>query len=568
MSATATGKRWVQRPRAAAACELGGLPPAIARLLGGRGFVTARETEAFLRGTLDREHDALLLPNIEPALDRIVRAMRDGELIAVFGDFDVDGVTATAILVEGITALGGTVLPYLPDRFSEGYGVNSAALSELRRRGAALVITADCGINADREVDYANEIGLDVIVVDHHSIPGQLPEAVALVDPKFADSDYPCAELSAGGIAFKLLGALAARLGQPFAPEEHLDLVALSTVCDMAPLEGENRALVRQGLKALQRTARPGLHALAEAAGADIRKATAWTLGFQLGPRLNAAGRVAHADLAYELLTTRGESRARTLATKLNALNAERQRLTQQAVEVSRTLIEREDVDAPLLMVGHAEIQQGIVGLVASRLADTYHRPAVVYQHLGESCRGSARSVPAFNIVEALYAAAPLMTRFGGHRQAGGFTAPSENMPALRTALLEQARIQLAGQDLTPTIEFDDELDLDEFGRRELQWFPFLEPFGLGNPEPQFVSRGLEVLDRRAVGADRSHLQLRLRSGSAVWRGIAFGLAEVAPRSGSRIDALYSVRPGRSGAPELHVRDFAAADHTPATLLP
>lgn len=559
MSATATGRRWVQRQRRDAVCELGGLPPAIARLLGARGLVTARETEAFLRGALDREHDPLLLPNIEPALERICAAIREGELIAVFGDFDVDGVTATAILVEGIAALGGKIMPYLPDRFGEGYGVNSAALSDLRRRGASLVITADCGINADREVDHANEIGLDVIVVDHHSIPERLPEAVALVDPKFADSAYPCAELSAGGIAFKLLGALAERLGRPIGPEEHLDLVALSTVCDMAPLEGENRALVRQGLKALQRTARPGLHALAEVAGAEITKATAWTLGFQLGPRLNAAGRVAHADLAYELLTTRDEARARTLATRLNALNAERQRLTQQAVEVSRELIEREDAAAPLLMVGHAEIHEGIVGLVAGRLAEAFHRPAVVYQHLGDRCRGSARSVPAFNIVEALYAAAPLMTRFGGHRQAGGFTAPSENMPALRTALLEQAQAQLAGQDLTPVIEFDDELDLSEFGRRELQWFPFLEPFGLGNPEPQFVARGLEVLDRRAVGSDRTHLQLRLRSGGAVWRGIAFGLAEAAPRTGSRIDALFSVRPGRSGAPELHVRDFAAS---------
>ncbi|HLZ69268.1 MAG TPA: single-stranded-DNA-specific exonuclease RecJ [Dehalococcoidia bacterium] len=559
MTATATGKRWLQRAPAAATCDLGGVPPAIARLLAARGLSAAPAAEAFLRGALEREHDPLLLPNIEPALARIEHAMRDGEQIAVFGDFDVDGVTATAILVEGIASLGGNIIPYLPDRFSEGYGVNSAALSELRRRGVSLVLTADCGINADREVDHANEIGLDVIVVDHHSIPGRLPDAVALVDPKFSDSVYPCAELSAGGIAFKLLGALAERLGRPFAPERYLDLVALSTVCDMAPLVGENRALVRQGLKALQRTSRPGIVALAEAAGADLAKATAWTLGFQLGPRLNAAGRVAHANLAYELLSTHDEARARELAAKLHAHNVERQKQTLQAVEVSRTLIEHEDPEAPLLMVGHAKIQQGIVGLVASRLADTYHRPAVVYQQLGECCRGSARSIPAFNIVEALYAAAPLMTRFGGHRQAGGFTAPSENVPALREALVEQAHAQLDGQDLTPTLEYDDEIDLGGFGKRELQWFPFLEPFGLGNPEPQFLARGLEVLDRRAVGADRTHLQLRLRSNGVVWRGIAFGLAEAAPRPGDRLDALFSIRPGRSGAPELHVKDFAAA---------
>ncbi|HEY7294028.1 MAG TPA: single-stranded-DNA-specific exonuclease RecJ [Dehalococcoidia bacterium] len=560
MMATATGKRWVRRAPQGDVCELDGVPPVIARLLGARGLTAAHAAESFLLGALEREHDPLLLPNIEPALQRIVRAIREDELIAVFGDFDVDGVTAAAILVEGIAALGGEVIPYLPDRFSEGYGVNSTALTALRRRGVSLVITADCGINADREVDHANEIGLDVIVVDHHSIPGRLPDAVALVDPKFGDSAYPCAELSAGGIAFKLLGALAERMGRPFAPEEFLDLVALSTVCDMAPLHGENRMLVRQGLKALQRSARPGLHALAAVAGADLAQATAWTLGFQLGPRLNAAGRVAHANIAYELVTTRDEERAHELAAKLNACNAERQKLTQQAVEVSRTLLERDGADAPLLMVGHAEIQQGIVGLVASRLADTYHRPAVVYQHLGDRCRGSARSIPAFNIVEALYASAPLMTRFGGHRQAGGFTAPSENVPALREALVAQAREQLSEQDLTPTLEYDDELDLGEFGKRELRWFPFIEPFGLGNPEPLFLARGLNVQDRRAVGADRSHLQLRLRSGAAHWRGIAFGLAHVAPRAGSRVDALFSVRHGRAGVPELHVKDFAVAE--------
>jgi len=557
---TATGKRWVRRDQSAAACELPGLPPTMARLLGARGYVDAAAAEAFLRGAQDRDHDPLLLPQIEPALARIAAAIHGSELIAVFGDFDVDGVTATAILVEGISALGGRVIPYLPDRFSEGYGVNSGALTELRSRGASLVITADCGISADNEVDHANEIGLDVIVVDHHAIPPRLPEAVALVDPKLPGCEYPCLELAACGVAFKLLSALADRLGASFDPEQHLDLVALGTVCDMAPLLGENRVLVRQGLKALRSTARPGLWALAEAGRFDLRDANAETLGFRIGPRLNAAGRIAHAGLAYELLTTEDETRARELAQQLEALNAERQRITKHAVEVSQQLIAEEGPNgAALIMVGHAEIQQGIVGLVAGRLAEAYRRPAIVYQHLGESCRGSARGIPEFNVVEALQAAAPLMTRFGGHRQAGGFTAPAANMAELRAFLGAYAHERLDGRDLTPSLEYDEEIDLDAFGERERKWLPFLEPYGLANAEPVFVARGLNVVESRAVGGDQTHLRLRLRSGAATWPGIAFGLAHAAPRRGARIDAAFTVRPGRNGAPDLHVKDFSPA---------
>lgn len=553
---TATGRRWRKRG-VASDFRHTRLPETISRLLGARGLRSEPEADAFLRGDLAAGHDPLLLPQIEPALVRIARAVRERELVAVFGDFDVDGVTATAILVEGITALGGSAIPYLPHRFSEGYGLNVRALGTLHDRGVSLVISADCGISSVDEVAYANEIGLDVIVVDHHTIPDEVPDAVALVNPKLEGCAYPSTELAACGVAFKLLIALAEHLGRPYDPEEHLDLVALGTVCDMAPLAGENRWIVRHGLRTLRHTSRPGLWALAEAGRFALKKADAEMLGFRVGPRLNAAGRLEHAALAYELLTTRDAERAAALAQHLERLNAERQRQTREAVALARQLAAEEPADAPLIMVGHESISRGIVGLVAGRLAEERHRPAIVYERGTTESRGSARSIPEFNMVEALHHARPLLLACGGHRQAGGFTARTENLPAVRDQLSAWAAERLADVELTPVLEYDDELALNGFGAQERKWLRYLEPFGQGNPEPVFVARGLRVAETRVVGADRSHLQLRLRSEGAVWRGIAFGLAHAAPPLGARLDVAFCLRDDRNGRSELHVRDFA-----------
>jgi single-stranded-DNA-specific exonuclease len=552
---SATGRRW-QRRGIDSGFRHPRLPETISRLLASRGIESEQSAEAFLSAKVAVEHDPMLLPQVDLALERVARAVRQDELVAVFGDFDVDGVTATAILVEGITALGGRAIRYLPHRFSEGYGLNKGALAGLRDRGVSLVISADCGISSVDEVAYANEIGLDVIVVDHHSIPEQLPDAVALVNPKLEDCAYPCTELAACGVAFKLLLALADHLCRPYEPAEHLDLVALGTVCDMAPLVGENRSIVRRGLKALQRTDRPGLWALAKSGGFDLRRADAETLGFRIGPRLNAAGRLEHAGLAYELITTRDEVRAKALAEHLERLNAERQRQTREAVALARELAAEEPADAPLIMVGHPSISSGIVGLVAGRLAEEHYRPAVVYERGAEQSRGSARSIPEFNMVEALHRTRPLMLACGGHRAAGGFTARNENLPAVREQLSAWAAERLAGVELAPVVEYDDELSLDQLGAQERKWLPYLEPFGQGNPEPIFVARGLRVAETRKVGGDGSHLQLRLRSERAVWRGIAFGLAHAAPSLGERLDVAFALRTDRDGRIDLHVRDF------------
>ena len=555
---SATGKRWLRRAAPSGPAGHPRLPDLIDRLVGERGAASAGAAEAFLRADLDGEHDPLLLPDLPAALDRIECAIRRHEQIAVYGDYDVDGITATAILVEAIGALGGLVRPYLPHRFSEGYGVNAAALSALHDDGVALVVTVDCGISAAAEVAHANEIGLDVIVLDHHAIPATLPDAVAVVDPKLDGCAYPCTELCAGALAYKLAGALAERLGGDYDAESHVDLAGLATICDMAPLLGENRVIARRGLMALGKTNRPGLHALARAGSFDLRSADGDLFGYRIGPRLNAAGRLDHAYVAYELLTTRDEQRARALATELERLNRTRQAETVRAIALAESLLAAEEADAPLIFVGHERMPQGIVGLVAARLAERHNRPAFVFERGEDVARGSARGIPAFDIVGALQDAAPLLQRHGGHHQAGGFTVANESLPALRERLRAFAASALAGADLSPVIEHDGPIDLDAEAEMLLKWRNHLGPFGVGNPEPLLLAQGLTVADARTVG-DGSHLKLRLRAGGRAWSAIAFGMAAVAPAPGARIDALLHVRPGRYGAVDLHVRDIASA---------
>jgi single-stranded-DNA-specific exonuclease len=556
---SATGKRWLRRATLGDTAGHPRLPDLIDRLVGERGAVSPAGAEAFLRADLDGPHDPLLLPNLPAALDRIERALRAGEQIAVYGDYDVDGVTATAILVEAIGALGGRVRPYLPHRFSEGYGVNAAALSALHDDGVALVITVDCGISAAAEVAHANERGLDVIVLDHHAIPATLPDAVAVIDPKLDGCVYPCIELCAGALAYKLAGALAARVGGDYDAESHIDLAGLATICDMAPLLGENRVIARRGLAALGSTKRPGLHALARAGGFDLRSTDGDLFGYRIGPRLNAAGRLDHAYVAYELLTTRDERRAHELATELERLNRTRQAETVRAIALAESLLLAEGgCEAPLIFVGHEQMPQGIVGLVASRLAERHNRPAFVFERGDELSRGSARGIPAFDVVGALQDSARLLQRHGGHHQAGGFTVANEHLPALRERLLAHAEAALTGADLSPVVEHDGLIDLDAEAEMLLKWRNHLGPFGVGNPEPLLLAEGLTVLDARAVG-DGSHLKLRLRGHGRAWSAIAFGLAAYAPAPGGSIDALLHVRPGRNGTVDLHLRDFAVA---------
>lgn len=547
-------------------------PPLVRHLLWHRGIRTVIEATAFMDPSHADANDPLLLPDAQPALDRLQQAIRNDELIAVYGDFDVDGVTASAILIEGLRGLGARVEPYLPDRFSEGYGVNNAAIDTLAKSGARVMITADCGTSSIDEIAHATSLGVDTIIADHHTVPPQLPAALAVVNPKRADNRYPETELASGGLTFKLMSALYDAMGRHYDADKYLDLVALSTVCDMAPLRGENRILVQRGLAALAHTQRPGLTALMEAAGVEAARVDADSIGYALGPRLNAAGRLAHARMALDLLLERDPSTAMTRAFELTALNKQRQDATAAALKLARDLLAEEDQGAPLIFIGHCDIPSGIVGLVAGRLTEHHHRPSVVYERGETTSRASCRSIPEFDITAALRRHGELMVRFGGHRAAAGFTVENDNLPALKEAMLAEAARDLADVDLTPVIDIDAAIPLSRVKGELIRQISRMAPFGQENPTPTFLSRNLEIVDVKIIGDEGHHLRLRLKDdqtgvrpgGRVTWPAIAFGVGAdnietMNPQPGQHYDVVYSFSAdrGSNGGLELMVQDLA-----------
>lgn len=523
--------------------QLTSLHPVMRQVLYNRGLTKPAQIQAFLEGRyLDRD-DPFLLKDMDKAVGRIQKAIRNDETIIVYGDFDADGVTACVLLTEALRGLGLSrqqVQPYIPDRVDEGYGLNKEALTRLKNNGAGLVISVDCGIRSVLEVEHANEIGLDMIVTDHHSLGPELPPAVAVINPKRPDSDYPEKMLAGVGIAFKLAQALRAAMPERanFAEEEILDLVALGTVADLAPLLGENRRLVIRGLEALNEARRPGLAALANVSGLKPGSLTAESIGFGLGPRLNAAGRLAHAYEAARLLAAHNGQDVMGMAHKLNQLNQERRRLT---AELSRQAEELIEPDTPLLFACAANFLPGVVGLVASRLAESYYRPAIVVEQGPEESRGSCRSIPEFHITEALDEVADLLVRHGGHAQAAGFTIKNENLDAFRERMTAIAARELEGQDLLPTITVDAEISLGHVDWALQNVLAQLEPTGYANATPVFMSRNVQVHSHRPVGHDGSHLQLRVGDGRSQFQCIAFRKGEWAAVMPEQIDIVYTI---------------------------
>ena len=557
------GRRW--RVRAApdlAMFDGAEWPPLISLLLAHRDQHSLEQARDYL-GEPGELTDPALMPNLEVAVERLARACRDGETVAVFGDFDVDGITATTVLTEGLRALGASPLPYIPHRFTEGYGPNVAAFRSLHAQGATLMVTADCGTSAVHEVAEANELGMEVIVIDHHTTPDALPDALAVVNPKLAGPEYGPgygSEPAAVGIAYKVMHDLHDHLGRPYDPEPHRALVALGTVCDLAPMLAENRDLVRLGLAALARTRRPGLLALAAAAGCDLADIDAQMCGWVLGPRLNAAGRMDHARLALDLLLTDSEQEARRLAATLEDLNRQRRRQTDAALELADELLTPRDLEAALLFVATPDISAGIVGLVASRLTDQHQRPAIVMQLANGEGRASCRTIEQFDITALLRRHEGLFARFGGHRAAAGFTIDESRLEEVRGELMADAAERLDPSTLAPTIDVDAELAMHDVNGDLLQWLLRLRPHGIGNPTPTFLARNVRVQGNRAVGKDASHLQFTLKEGGVTWRAISFGNAEHAVADGARADIVYRFRrDDLRGTLQLEVLDLRPA---------
>jgi single-stranded-DNA-specific exonuclease len=538
-------KRWRVSPRISPDVDqaLAPYPRVIRQSLFNRGIATAEKARQYLECQPLAGLDPFNLLGIETAVERLDHAIRTQEKIVVYGDYDVDGVTATALLTLVLEAMGATVIPYIPNRFDEGYGLNIEALDSLKSEGASLVVTVDCGIRSLDEAEHARQIGLDMIISDHHH-PGQaLPDALAIINPKQAGDRYPEKELAGVGLAYKLAQALIYDLeATHINPESYLDLVALGTVADLAPLVGENRLLVRQGLEWLRQPHRQGLLSLMRVAGIRIDRLNAGNIGFGIGPRLNAAGRLDTAEAALTLLMTNDVSEAGALALHLDSQNRDRQKLTREIQQRAEELAFIDDDDPLLIFASDPEFNPGIVGLAASRLSESYYRPAVVAHQAEDHTRGSCRSIPEFHITEALDQCQDLLVRHGGHAAAAGFTVLNEHVGELKSRLREIADQQLAGVDLRPLITADAELPLSELKPDLLIFLDQMEPTGYGNHQPLFVSRDL-FLDpnrTRAVGQDGNHLKLTVTDGRITFDGIGFRLGHWMGRLPHKVDLLYT----------------------------
>lgn len=548
-------RRWRGRSRPDVV-PAGDWPDIIGRILAMRGIVDIAGARAFVAAP-GPQPDPYVLPNLDVAIERLSRAVRDGESVAVFGDFDVDGITSVAQLTQALTALGARAIPYIPDRFREGYGLTVEAIRTLRAQGATLLVTADCGTSSVHEVAEARAAGMDVIILDHHTVPPELPDATALVNPKLPDArPGGLLELATAGLAFHVVAALYDACQRPFEADAYLDLAALGTVCDMAPLTDENRRLLRDGLRALAGTTRRGLRALLVVSGVDAKRVGAEEIGFRLGPRINAAGRMAHANIALELLVTDDEDRAMELAARLDALNRDRQQKTSEAVALAAGMLDGAAAE-PLIMIGDRDFSSGIVGIIASKLVDLYGRPAVVYEHGATESRASCRSIEQFHITDALRLCPELFVRFGGHRQAAGFTADNVRLEEIRERLVRSADEVLRGVDLTPLLNIDCNVPLRALRGAEIAWLARLAPFGIGNPEPAFLARNVTVLEARVIGDGDKHLKLKVRDGSTTWPAIAFEMGDLIVDPGDHVDIVYTpVTGGYDDTVEIHVRDL------------
>jgi single-stranded-DNA-specific exonuclease len=578
-------RAWVLRPvdpelvrRIARQAEV---PAVLAHLLAARGHADPERARAHVEAGWNELHDPDLLPDMEAATARLELAVRRGETILVHGDYDVDGVTGTALLVKLFRLVGAKVEWHVPDRKSDGYSFGAHSVARARELGATVVVSVDNGTSSAEVIAELARHGIDTVVTDHHEPPpnGPLPAAAAIVNPKLQRSRYPFRELCGSGVAFKLAWGLARRISGARRVREDLRsflvdataFAALATVCDVVPLVGENRILARRGLQAIERAPGVGLRALLAAAGLARRRLVAEDVGYAIGPRLNAAGRLASAGLAIELFLTEDPARARDLAAQLEALNLERRRIeaeiTAEACAQAADFADRDE--HPVLVLAREGWHQGVVGIVAARVAERFGRPALVIGLDGESGRGSARSVPGFDVHAALAGAAEHMLRFGGHAAAAGCEVRASAVPRLRAAVCARARELLAGAERGPRpLAIDLELPLAAVDEGLMRVLERLEPCGAANEKPVLLSTARLAAPPRAVGGERAHLALHLRDGERVHRAMAFGMGarERELALGVDVHAVHTPRwntfRGETTL-ELLLHDFAVGERPP-----
>jgi single-stranded-DNA-specific exonuclease len=561
-------KRWqvARQLDAEAELNLQDYPPILRKILFNRGYSTPEAARQYLRAEAPGGTDPNNMLGIPEAVKRISFAIGRRESIAIYGDYDVDGVTATALLTQILRRLGADVRGYIPNRFEEGYGLNNEAIDSLHLAGVKLVITVDCGIRSIAEADHARRLGVDLIISDHHHPGSEIPHALAVIDPKQPGDPYPEKELAGVGLAYKLAAALIEQVNEASDPslnvEDTLDLVALGTVADLAPLVGENRALVRAGLKRMRQPTRQGFMSLIGVSGLKAANITASDIGYALGPRLNAAGRLDSALAALELLLTEDIFKAGQISQQLEIQNRERQQITREIFLLAEQLALAEDPNALLLFAADPSFNPGVVGLAASRLTETYYRPAIVAQKGEYFTRGSCRSIPEFHITHALDQCAELMDHHGGHAAAAGFTVRNENLPLLVDCLRAQAKQELSQLDLRPTLTADIELPLSDLNVEILKYLEMLEPTGTKNQQAVFVTRNIKLKNSRAVGKENAHLKLTVTDGYITYDAIAFRQGHWLGQLPDKLDLMYTFEinefNGRSTL-QLNVRDLKPA---------
>lgn len=534
-----------------------GVPYLPALVLWNRGYRDGASVERFLNPTLEHFHDPFALPDMGKAVKRLVKAKKNGEGVLVHGDYDVDGVTGTALLLRGLSRLGMDVDFYLPHRLREGYGLSNKAIEEARNRGSSIILTVDCGITAFEEAMSARRAGIDLIITDHHEAQRELPSAFTVVDPKRKDSIYPFSELAGAGVAYKMLCALYSELGESI---EHLvqdlDLVALGTIADVAPLVDENRAIASYGLERIVQSDKPGIKALLEVSKLTGKPLSSSGVSFGLAPRLNASGRMSDALEALRLLLTDDFEEARQLASRLEKHNLNRRQIEDVILESANIAARRqiEETDPRVLVCYNPRWHEGIVGIVASRLVDEYHRPAILMVDKEGRLKGSGRSIRGFHLHDALAAVREYLVAFGGHEAAAGLVMEKAKFKAFTHAINEYA-LNYPEEIFRHQIHFESAVDFAELDEQTILYLEKLRPFGVGNPHPCFASFGLEVVGiPRVVGRD--HLKFTVRNGNNVFPVIAYGKSEL----------ILKLEPGRKDALDIIYRldenEYLGRKHT------
>lgn len=539
------------------------ISPLLAHLLITRGITTAPESIAFMEGGDEELHNPYLLKGMEEAVPRIRRALEDGEHILVYGDYDADGVSSTALMIFLLRYLGASFDIYIPHRSNEGYGLHNHALDWAVQQGVSLIITVDTGISAYSQITYANELGIDVIVTDHHEPPEILPPAYALINPKLPDCGYPFKGLAGVGVAYKVAQAL---LGNDI-PREWTEIVAMGTIADLMPLLGENRVLVRSGLSSMRDSRFPGIRALLEVSSVTMSTISAVNIAFGLAPRINASGRLDHAGRAVALLTAEQMEEAKQIACELDLLNKERQmvveRIVAEALNKLEQKLERDGLPPVIVLAGEGW-NVGVVGIVASKLLDRYFRPVIILDIHPETgmCKGSARSIPGLDMYAALCSCSEHLDHFGGHPAAAGMSLHRDSLEAFAAGMENYASNVLTDEHFIPVMAADAEVSISDLTLQSADELDRLAPFGMSNPVPRFILRGATVKETRTMGQGDKHLKVMLQQGNDSIEAVAFGkgnLAGLLP-PGTAIDVLaeLSINEWRgSRKPQLMLQDLA-----------